>query len=67
MQIEVDGVQGLLSSYESCLQTVTLYGPTNFAPVIKHITMQVRSLALAAAALMGGGHEDLRRRRRRVV
>lgn len=36
-------MQGLLDSYASALQVVKLYGPTNFAPVIKHITMQVRA------------------------
>eukprot|EP00960_Hanusia_phi_P062209 765091-Hanusia_phi.AAC.1 len=31
---EVHGVQGILDAYAACLQTVTLYGPTNFADII---------------------------------
>lgn len=31
------GVDGLLQAYFTALQSVTLYGPTNFAPVIKHV------------------------------
>ena len=33
----VNGVDGILQAYYSSLQSVTLYGPTNFAPVIKHV------------------------------
>ena len=42
LQTEVDGVSGLLTNYASCLQVVKLYGPTNFEPIIKHITMVAR-------------------------
>ncbi len=31
------GVQGLLEAYHTALQHVTLYGPTNFSPVINHV------------------------------
>lgn len=31
-------VDGLLQAYFNALQRVTLYGPTNFAPVIQHVT-----------------------------
>lgn len=31
------GVDGLLAAYYSALQSVTLYGPTNFSPVIEHV------------------------------
>ena len=31
------GVQGLLEAYHMSLQNVTLYGPTNFSPVINHV------------------------------
>ncbi len=31
------GVQGLLQAYHTSLQNVTLYGPTNFSPVINHV------------------------------
>ena len=31
------GVQGLLQAYHTALQSVTLYGPTNFSPVINHV------------------------------
>ena len=33
----VTGIDGILQSYYSSLQAVTLYGPTNFSPVIKHV------------------------------
>ena len=32
------GVCGLLDAYQTSLKCVELYGPTNFAPVIKHVT-----------------------------
>ena len=32
------GVSGLLDAYQTSLKCVELYGPTNFAPVIKHVT-----------------------------
>jgi hypothetical protein len=38
-QMEVDGVQGLLQAYAGSLQVVKLYGPTNFEPVVSHVTM----------------------------
>jgi len=31
------GVEGILQAYLTSLQTVTLYGPTNFSPVINHV------------------------------
>ena len=33
----VNGVDGILQAYFSSLQAVTLYGPTNFSPVIRHV------------------------------
>ena len=32
-----NGVEGILLAYLTSLQTVTLYGPTNFSPVINHV------------------------------
>lgn len=37
------GVEGILQAYYRSLQTVGLYGPTNFAPVIKHVSQFARS------------------------
>merc|ERR1719411_2457575 len=31
------GLTGLLAAYQAALNSVTLYGPTNFAPVIRHV------------------------------
>ncbi len=31
------GVEGILQAYHTSLQNVTLYGPTNFSPVINHV------------------------------
>ena len=44
------GVDGLLQAYFAALHNVQLYGPTNFAPVIRHVTKfaetyQVRTFA----------------------
>ncbi|KAF6031303.1 CPNE9 [Bugula neritina] len=32
-----EGVEGILSAYKHSLNTVQLYGPTNFAPIINHV------------------------------
>jgi hypothetical protein len=31
------GIQGVLDAYRMCVTRVTLYGPTNFAPIILHV------------------------------
>jgi len=31
------GLTGLLTAYQAALNSVTLYGPTNFSPVIRHV------------------------------
>lgn len=33
-----NGVQGVVSAYRNCLQMIKLHGPTNFAPVIRHVS-----------------------------
>ncbi|CAK9295450.1 unnamed protein product [Gordionus sp. m RMFG-2023] len=33
-----EGIPGVLDAYRNCLRQIQLYGPTNFAPVIKHVT-----------------------------
>ncbi|KAF2364166.1 C2 domain [Trinorchestia longiramus] len=38
------GVQGILEAYRHSLNTVGLYGPTNFAPVIRHVAQFARSM-----------------------
>lgn len=37
------GVEGLLQAYWHCIQSVRLYGPTNFAPVINHVANFARA------------------------
>ena len=37
------GVDGLLAAYRTSLQNVTLYGPTNFSPVINHVANFARA------------------------
>ena len=32
-----DGIEGILAAYHNSLINVQLYGPTNFAPVIRHV------------------------------
>ena len=31
------GVDGVVDAYRKCVQSVTLYGPTNFAPILRHV------------------------------
>ncbi len=31
------GVQGVIQAYQQALTTVELWGPTNFAPIIRHV------------------------------
>ena len=31
------GIAGVVQAYHSALQSVSLYGPTNFAPIINHV------------------------------
>ena len=38
------GVNGVLEAYFGALQQVTLYGPTNFSPVINHVARFASSL-----------------------
>jgi len=33
-----DRVAGIIAAYRACLPLVQLYGPTNFAPCIRHVT-----------------------------
>jgi hypothetical protein len=33
-----DRVPGIIAAYRSCLPLLQLYGPTNFAPCIRHVT-----------------------------
>jgi len=41
-QPSVYSVSGILNTYHNVLQTVDLYGPTNFAPIIRKITAEAR-------------------------
>lgn len=41
---EVFGVQGILNSYHTALQSITLYGPTNFAPTIQAASARAQQL-----------------------
>ncbi|KAI9144386.1 Copine-domain-containing protein [Paraphysoderma sedebokerense] len=35
---EVHGVEGILQAYQNCIRSVALYGPTNFAPIIRKMS-----------------------------
>ena len=39
------GVSGLLEAYRTSLESVQLYGPTNFAPVIRHVSKVAKAYA----------------------
>jgi hypothetical protein len=32
---ECDGIDGVIDSYQNCLKTISFYGPTHFAEVLK--------------------------------
>jgi len=36
-------ISGVLSAYKSCISKVQLYGPTNFAPIINHVSKVARN------------------------
>jgi len=37
-----DGLNGILAAYAQCIQSVQLFGPTNFSPVIEHVARFAR-------------------------
>ena len=37
------GMQGVIQAYQHAIRTVSLWGPTNFAPVINHVAKWVHS------------------------
>lgn len=39
---EVYGVQGILDAYMLAMTNITLYGPTNFSPIINQVAEQIR-------------------------
>ena len=41
----VADINGVLAAYKSCVHRVQLYGPTNFAPVIHHVSQFARQYA----------------------
>lgn len=42
-QRHVEGINGVLSAYKTCLQSTQLYGPTNFEPSIQEFAQKCRS------------------------
>lgn len=34
----VQGIAGILDAYQNAIRRVQLYGPTNFSPVINHVS-----------------------------
>ncbi|KAI9144387.1 copine-1 isoform c [Paraphysoderma sedebokerense] len=43
---EVHGVEGILQAYQHCIRSVALYGPTNFAPIIRKMSTIARESTL---------------------
>lgn len=37
------GITGILTAYHNCINSVQLYGPTNFSPVIEHVAQFARA------------------------
>lgn len=44
------GVEGMVEAYRLCLPQVKLYGPTNFAPIIRHVSNFARQVQQQNAA-----------------
>ncbi|RHZ85957.1 hypothetical protein Glove_58g32 [Diversispora epigaea] len=40
---EVTGVDGILTAYSQTMNSIELYGPTNFSPIIDHTAQKIRS------------------------
>ncbi|XP_063715265.1 copine-9-like isoform X2 [Symsagittifera roscoffensis] len=40
----VAGLDGILAAYHGCIQSIQLYGPTNFAPIINKVASQAREV-----------------------
>ena len=47
--LQIYFTKGVIAAYRKCLPQVQLFGPTNFAPVIRHVTR-------FAAAYLNGDH-----------
>ncbi|KAM8881474.1 copine-3-like [Synchiropus picturatus] len=37
-----DGIEGVVAAYQACLPQLKLWGPTNFAPIIRHVACFAR-------------------------
>lgn len=46
------GIEGVLESYHKAIQSVQLYGPTNFAPCINHVAKYVSALSLSLSHIL---------------
>jgi len=44
MQPKVFGIEGIMNSYAYALRNVVLYGPTNFAPIIKKVIAEAEEM-----------------------
>jgi len=44
MQPKVFGIEGIMNSYAYALRNVVLYGPTNFAPIIKKVIAEAEQM-----------------------
>ena len=38
------GIQNIIGAYHACIQSIQLYGPTNVAPIINHVTRFAQSV-----------------------
>ncbi len=54
-----DRVAGIIDAYRSCLPLVQLYGPTNFAPVIRHVTRFAQQYVLFYTCKISRTHVNL--------
>lgn len=44
------GLPGLVQAYQTCIQSVQLYGPTNISPIINHVAHFAMQAAQTPAA-----------------
>ena len=53
------GLPGLVQAYQTCIQSVQLYGPTNISPIISHVAHFAQQAAQTPTAAVSNMHNFL--------
>ena len=53
------GLPGLVQAYQTCIQSVQLYGPTNISPIISHVAHFAQQAAQTPTATVSNMHNFL--------